>query len=100
MVYMGGSNREVLVLADGVWKHFGEKSRLHHVLLGTGFDLVVHQLLKQLNSEIALWHLLDLAQKFVRQDRDIRLFQSRSSKNVHHFCRGNRVGNDLSDGVL
>ena len=64
-----------------------EGSGLNNVLAAPVPQLALQQLLKQLDSEVALRHAADLGQELVREDRDVRPLEARGGENVQHLIR-------------
>jgi hypothetical protein len=98
--HLRGLDRAVLVAADGLFQHLGERARLHDVLLPAHAELSVQELLQELDGEVLLRHAAHFGEELVGEDRDVGLLEPSCGEDVDDALRSDRAREDLADGVV
>jgi hypothetical protein len=89
--HLGRLDGAILVAADRLLQHLGERSRLHNICAPPCVQLALKQLAQQLHCEVLLGHAAHLSQELLRQDRDVGLFEARCGEDVHNTFRRDRA---------
>jgi len=87
----------ILVAADRLLEHLGERACLHHVFAPSGCQFSLEQLLQELYGEVALGHPAHLGEEFVGENRDVRLRETGGGEDVDDTLRRDRPRDDLPD---
>ena len=98
--HLRGLDRAVLVAANRLLQHLGERACLHDVLPPPRRQFALQQPLQQLDSEVPPAHAAHFTQEILGQDRYVRLLQPGRGEDVDHAVRGHGPRDDLADRVI
>jgi hypothetical protein len=74
----------IVIAEDRLLEPFREPLGLHNTGAFLGADLVVEQLARQLQRQVALWHVAHFGQEGIGEDRDVRLTVCPIYINLNH----------------